>query len=330
MSVTNNEEKGAQSRAANQQVSPETSSSTVAVLGSLHLDIMVRAPDRPRKGETLPGSAWSYKAGGKGGNQAVAAAQFGAQASMIGRIGDDDFGRRLLRHLQSGQVDTKHVRVDSEASSGMSVAIIDAEGDYGAVIVSGANLRLAKEDIHDALEVLRRASVLVLQNEIPDAANVLGAEAAKRHNARVVFNAAPTRPLDPLLAQNVDILVVNAVEAEMMCGVAVSSLAAATEAATRLSSQVSNVIVTAGGMGLALVERGQPPQAHPAHAVRLVDTHGAGDTFIGALVARLVEGASLLEATRFANAAASLFVSTPADEKKSVTSDLVARFLSQR
>ena len=330
MSVTNNEEKGAQSRAANQQVSPKTSSSTVAVLGSLHLDIMVHAPDRPRKGETLPGSAWSYKAGGKGGNQAVAAAQFGAQASMIGRIGDDDFGRRLLSHLQSGQVDTKHVRVDPEASSGMSVAIIDAEGDYGAVIVSGANLRLAEEDIHDALEVLRRASVLVLQNEIPDAANVLGAEAAKRHNARVVFNAAPTRPLDPLLAQNVDILVVNAVEAEMMCGVAVSSLAAATEAATRLSSQVSNVIVTAGGMGLALVERGQPPQAHPAHAVRLVDTHGAGDTFIGALVARLVEGASLLEATRFANAAASLFVSTPADEKKSVTSDLVARFLSQR
>ena len=135
----------------------------------------------------------------------------------------------------------------------MSVAIIDAEGDYGAVIVSGANLRLAEEDIRDALDVIQRASVLVLQNEIPDAANVFAAEAAKRQGARVVFNAAPTRPLDPLLAQNVDILVVNAVEAEMMCGVAVASLAAAAEAAAQLSSQVSNVIVTAGGMGLALV-----------------------------------------------------------------------------
>ena len=170
----------------------------------------------------------------------------------------------------------------------------------------------------------------MLQNEIPDAANVLAAEAAKRQGARVVFNAAPTRPLDPLLAQNVDILVVNAVEAEMMCGIAVANLAGAAEAAARLSSQVTNVIVTAGGMGLAVAERGQPPQAYPAHAVSLVDTHGAGDTFIGALVARLVKGASLLEATRFANAAASLFVSTPADQKKSVTFDRVARFLSDR
>ena len=329
MSVTKNEEKGAQSRPSNEQISAKTSSSTVAVLGSLHLDIMVNAPDRPRKGETLPGSAWSYKAGGKGGNQAVAAAQFGAQASMIGRVGDDDFGKRLLSHLQSSQVDTKHVRIDPAANSGMSVAIIDAEGDYGAVIVSGANLRLAEEDVRDALEVLQRASVLVLQNEIPDAANVLAAEAAKRQGARVVFNAAPTRPLDPLLAPNVDILVVNAVEAEMMCGVPVGSLSAAGEAAAQLSSQVSNVIVTAGGMGLALVEPGQSPQPQAAHAVTLVDTHGAGDTFIGALAARLVDGSSLLEATRFANAAASLFVSTAVDQKKSVTFDRVMRFLSE-
>ena len=130
------------------------------------------------------------------------------------------------------------------------------------------------------------------------------------------------------MAANVDILVVNAVEAEMMCGLTVSNLAAAAEAATRLSSEVSNVIVTAGGMGLAVAERGQPPRAEAAHAVKLVDTHGAGDTFIGALVARLVDGSSLSEATRFANAAASLFVSTPADQKKSVTFDRVARFLS--
>src|SRR4051794_25815820 len=108
----------------------------VVVLGSLHLDIMVHAPDRPKKGETLPGSAWGYKAGGKGGNQAVAAAQFGARASMVGRVGNDDFGRRLLHYLKDAGVDAEHVRTDPEAGSGMSVAIIDAEGDYGAVIVS--------------------------------------------------------------------------------------------------------------------------------------------------------------------------------------------------
>ena len=330
MTLENNVEKSARSRTENEQESPRNSLSAVAVLGSLHLDIMVHAPDRPRKGETLPGSAWMYKAGGKGGNQAVAAAQFGAPAFMIGRVGDDDFGKRLLSHLRSANVDTKHVRTETDASSGMSVAIIDAEGDYGAVIVSGANLRLSEQDVREALDIIQHASVLVLQNEIPDATNLFAAEFAKAHSARVVLNAAPARPLDPKLARNVDILVVNAVEAEMMCGVVVASLAAAAEAAALLSSQVTNVIVTAGGMGLAVAECGQPPQAHAAHAVNLVDTHGAGDAFIGALVARLVDGSSVLEATRFANAAASLFVSTPADQKKSVTFERVARFLSDR
>src|SRR6478736_7597588 len=101
-------------------------SAGVVVLGSLHLDILVHAPDRPKKGETLPGSAWGYKAGGKGGNQAVAAAQFGAQASMVGRVGKDGFGTRLLSHLTNAGVDAKHVFIDPEAGSGMSVAIIDA------------------------------------------------------------------------------------------------------------------------------------------------------------------------------------------------------------
>jgi ribokinase len=327
MSVKSNEEKSAQTRAANEQESPRISA--VAVLGSLHLDIMVQAPDRPRKGETLPGSAWMYKAGGKGGNQAVAAAQFGAQAFMIGRVGDDDFGKRLLSHLQSAKVDAKHVRIDPAASSGMSVAIVDAEGDYGAVIVSGANLRLSEEDVREALDIIQHASVLVLQNEILDATNLFAAEFAKAHGARVVLNAAPARLLDPKLLENVDILVVNAIEAEMMCGVAVTSLAAAADAAARLSGQVMNAIVTAGGMGLAVAERGNPSSVEAAHSVTLVDTHGAGDAFIGALAARLVDGSSLLEATRFANAAAALFVSTPADQKKSVTFDRVARFLSE-
>jgi ribokinase len=329
MTLENDAENTPPSPAVREQESSNVSSGTVAVLGSLHLDIMVQASDRPKKGETLPGKAWTYKAGGKGGNQAVAASQFGAKAFMIGRVGNDDFGVRLLSHLQNANVDAKHVRIDPDASSGMSVAIIDAEGDYGAVIVSGANLRLAKEDVREAVNVIQQASVLVLQNEIPDAANLFAAEVANHHGVRVILNAAPTRPLDPQLATNVNILVVNAVEAEMMCGIAVASLAAAGEAAAQLSRQVKNVIVTAGGMGLAFVERGQLPQVQGAHAVSLVDTHGAGDAFIGALVSRLVNGSSLLEATRFANAAASLFVSASADQKKLITFHRVTRFLSE-
>src|SRR6202022_2603613 len=147
-------------------------SAQVVVLGSLHLDILVHASDRARKGETLPGSAWGYKAGGKGGNQAVAAAQLGARTSMVGRVGNDDFGKRLLSYLRDAGVDAKHVGTDSEAGSGMSVAIIDAEGDYGAVIVSGANLRLSNEDLEEAREVIRSAQVLVLQNEVLEATKI--------------------------------------------------------------------------------------------------------------------------------------------------------------
>src|SRR5258705_9842993 len=199
-------------------------SARVVVLGSLHLAILVHAPDRPKKGETLPGSAWGYKAGGKGGNQAVAAAQFGARASMVGRVGDDDFGKRLLRHLVDAGVDAEYVYTDPEAGSGMSVAIIDAEGDYGAVIVSGANLRLSNQDLEEAREIIRSAQVLVLQNEILEATNVAAAQSAKDNGIRVILNAAPARPLGPDLSANVYLLVVNAVEAAMICGVVVTSL----------------------------------------------------------------------------------------------------------
>jgi ribokinase len=305
-------------------------SARVVVLGSLHLDILVHAPDRPKKGETLPGSAWGYKAGGKGGNQAVAAAQFGARSWMVGRVGNDDFGKQLLSHLRGAGVDAERVYTDSEAGSGMSVAIIDAEGDYGAVIVSGANLRLSDKDLEAAREVLRSAQVLVLQNEVLEATNVAAAQLAKDYRMRVILNAAPARPLEADLAANIDVLVVNAVEAEMICGVAVTSLPTATKAAALLSEQVAHVVVTAGGMGLAVAERGKSPYAEAAHPVNLVDTHGAGDAFIGALAARWASGVSIVEAVRFANAAAALFVSTPADQKKTVTLDKVTRFLSER
>jgi len=302
----------------------------VVVVGSLHLDILVRASQRPRKGETLPGQSWGYKSGGKGGNQAVAAAQFGASVSMISRVGKDDFGVRLLQHLKSAAVDTQYVSVDVETGSGMSVAIVDAEGDYGAVIVSGANLRLSKAEVDKAERLIAGARVLVLQNEVPDVTNLAAAKLAKDHGVRVILNAAPARPLGPDMAANVDLLIVNAVEAEMMCGVAVTSLSTATRAAAILSDQVPAVIVTAGGLGLALAVRSEPPYTEAAHPVILLETHGAGDAFVGALSARWASGILLTDAVRFANAAAALFVSTPVEQKRTVTSDQVMRLLSDR
>jgi ribokinase len=305
------------------------SAALVVVVGSLHLDILVHAFGRPRKGETLPGQSWEYKSGGKGGNQAAAAAQFGASVSMVSRVGNDDFGVRLLENLKSAAVDTRYVSVDAEASSGMSVAIIDGEGDYGAVIVSGANLHLSRAEVDKAERLIARAGVLVLQNEVPEVTNLAAAILAKHHGVRVILNAAPTRPLPPEMAAKIDLLIVNAVEAEMMSGVAVTSLSTATRAAATLSDQFPAVIVTAGGMGLALAVRNEPPYTEPAHAVTLLDTHGAGDTFVGALSARWASGKLLTEAVRFANAAAALFVSTHVAQKRAIASDHVMQLLAE-
>ena len=301
----------------------------VVVVGSLHLDIIVRAAERPRKGETLSGESWNYKPGGKGGNQAVAAAQFGTRVSMISKVGKDDFGRRLLENLNSAGVDTQHVSVDPDTGSGMSVAIVDAEGDYGAVIVSGANLHLTTAEIDKAGHFISAARVLILQNEVPDVTNLAAAKLAKNHGVWVILNAAPARPLGDELAANVDLLIVNAVEAEMICGVGVTSLSAAANAAAALSDRVPAVVVTAGGLGLALAVRGEASYAEAAHRVNLLDTHGAGDAFVGALSARLASDTPLKEAVQFANAAAALFVSTPLEQKRTITSDDVTHLLSR-
>ena len=281
---------------------------TVLVAGSLHYDIMVDAPDRPRKGETVTGRGWGPKCGGKGGNQAVAAA-LRAPTAMVGSVGDDDFGRALLANLDRAGVDRAAVAVRPGAGSGMSVAIFDDGGDYGAVIVSGANLSTAPEQLDDAR--LAGAAVLVLQNEIPEAVNAALARRARRAGLRVLLNAAPARSFATDLAGDLDILVVNAVEAEMLGGGAVADLPGALAAARSLTVLVETAVVTAGGAGVAAADRAGLALALPARPVTVASTHGAGDAFVGTLAAALAVGTALPDALAEANAAAALLVSTP-------------------
>ncbi|SCM71438.1 PfkB domain protein [uncultured Pleomorphomonas sp.] len=287
----------------------------VTVFGSLHYDIMVDSPDRPRKGETLAGSAWFPKCGGKGGNQAVAAARAGVPAAMIGAVGDDDFGRALVANLDRRGVDRSHVRTLGSAGSGMSVAIFDADGDYGAVIVSGANLSLGEADVAAAADLLARTGVLVLQNEVPDAANAAIAAAARAAGGRVLLNAAPARPLSDALQRQVDILVVNAVEAADVSGREVAGPSDALAVAAELAGRFPHVVVTLGGDGLVYAGADKAPYALPAIPVRLASTHGAGDEFIGVLAAGLAQGKGIRVALEAANAAAAKLVATPESER---------------
>ena len=285
----------------------------VVVFGSLHLDIMVQAPGRPRLGETMVGQSWSLKEGGKGGNQAVEAARHGAGVAMVGAVGTDDFGSRLVRNLRQHGVDTAAVRVLHGAASGMSVALVEPQGDYGAVIVSGVNLALGREDAAAAVPLLRDARWLLLQNEVPDEANVAAAQAARAAGVGVLLNTAPMRELPLELMALVDILVVNALEAEALCGAAVDCARSAAEAAAALLGLVPCAVVTAGGHGLAIACRDGAHHTVPAHKVVVCSTHGAGDAFVGALAARLAAGEALEGAARYANAAAALVVATPPD-----------------
>ena len=282
----------------------------IIVAGSLHYDIMLAAHHRPEKGETVMGSGCSSKFGGKGGNQAVAAARAGGAVRFIGAVGDDAQGEFLLTALRDAEVNTDAVAILPDEPSGMSVAISDAEGDYGAVVVSNANLHIDVATLPDSL--WQGAGLLVLQNEVPASVNLQLAQQARQKGIAVCINAAPAREIEPALAACIDLLIVNAVEARDMCQIEVTDLASAERAAQKLAEDFAQVIVTAGEHGLAVCQSGEPVQSLPAIPVKLISTHGAGDCFVGVLSQALVSGSSLPEAAEKANQAAAEHVSRPA------------------
>lgn len=283
----------------------------VAVAGSLHLDIMVNAPRLPRRDETLFGSSWHYKCGGKGGNQAVAAARCGARTAFGGQTGQDDFGERLRANLLAAGVDISCVGTDPGQGSGMSVAISEAEGEYGAVVVSGANLTIAPEAIATHWARLWQAKVLLLQNEIPEEVSSEAARLARAKGACVILNAAPARRMATDFLARIDVLIVNRVEAAMLTGEEDAS-----RALSALHSRTRDVVLTRGGEGLLLMTRDGRRLYIPALPVTMVSSHGAGDCFCGALAARIAAGDGVEAACHFANDTAGRFVSAPPEDQR--------------
>jgi ribokinase len=283
----------------------------VLVVGSLHHDIMIEAPHLPRVDETAVGRRWWPKFGGKGGNQAVAAAAAGVAARMAGAVGRDGFGAFLTAALDAGGVDRRFVAEVEGTGSGMSVAIVEDGGDYAATIVSGANLRIDPATLEEAA-LWEGVAVLILQNEVPEAVNLAAARAARARGVRVVLNAAPARDLPKDIEGLVDVLVVNAVEAEMMGAGVVDGLEAAARAAEALARRFAAVVVTAGAKGLAARAEGVA-LALPAVPVTVVSSHGAGDCFTGTLAAALARRAGLEAACRAASDAAARHVSRAVD-----------------
>lgn len=296
---------------------------SVFVCGSLHYDVVVNAPHLPRLDETVPGVAVDYVTGGKGGNQAVASARMGASTAFAGRIGDDAFGQALLNGLIEAGVDSRQVQRDP-GPSGMSVAIVEPDGGYGAVIVSAANLGIDPGSI----ELPDTTRVVLLQNEVPETVNLALALKARTLGASVILNAAPARPMGPELMHAIDMLVVNRVEAADLLEISEAGLdpVDAALALTRLGPR--SVIITLGADGLVLHETGTAVH-HPGHPVDVVSTHGAGDAFIGALAAAHASGRSIADAARFGQAAAALHVSSATDRRHAITPRRVEAMMAQ-
>lgn len=291
--------------------------SDILVLGALHYDVVVDAPRLPGLDETLPGTRVDYRFGGKGGNQAVAAARMGAKVAMAGRIGRDAAARTIRAALAAAGVDASLVR-DTDTTSGMSVAITLPSGEYGAVIVSGANLLNDGE-----IDLTHPPKTVILQNEIPEAAN-LALVRRLPPEVRLIVNAAPARPLHREIAARTDILVVNRPEAE-----ALTQKDKPLDAAKALAERHRGaVLLTRGGNGLIYADQAET-RLLPARKVDVVSTHGAGDMFVGALAARLTAKDFPLDAVDFANAAAALFVSLPIDARDSLNERAVRKFMAR-
>ena len=280
----------------------------VVVVGSFNMDLVVKAGRRPQTGETLMGEEFGMFIGGKGSNQAIAAARLGANVTMIGRLGTDLFGDTLMAaHAEEG-IYTDYVIRDTEVGTGVASILIDADGDNSIVLVPQANMRLSVEDIERASESIAAADALLLQLEVPIDASRRAAEIAKSNGATVVLNPAPAQELpDDFLAQ-VDILTPNEVETESLSGIRVSTATDAERAAkVLLDKGLSAVILTLGERGALLLASDMTQQV-PAYSVEVVDTTAAGDAFCGALATALARGNNLVNAVAFANAAGALAV----------------------
>lgn len=281
----------------------------VAVVGSLNMDLVACVPHLPVPGETLAGQSFVQVSGGKGGNQAVAAARLGAQVAMIGRLGRDPNGTTLRAGLETEGIDCRAIGSSDTAPSGVALIFVDADGRNSIVIVAGSNGELTPADIDREQAVLAAADVVVCQLETPSETVAAALTAARRLGKTVILNPAPaTGPLPAQWLALVDFLVPNEVEAAALTGLPVRSPDEAAAAARALiEAGARNVLVTLGEAGV-LAALGGDSVHIPAPRVVPIDTTAAGDTFIGAFAAQLARHAPVEAALRFALQAASLSV----------------------
>ena len=283
----------------------------IVVVGSSNTDMILQVPHIPRRGEPVLGGAFATAPGGKGANQAVAAARAGGDVTLVARVGTDTLGDAALDGFRRDRIAVEHVRRDPDAPSGVALIFVEAGGENSIGVASGANARLAPADVEAAGGAIRAADILLMQLETPLETIVAAARIAHQAGVCAILNPAPARDLPVDLFALLSFITPNETEAELLTGAAAADLEGAARAGrTLLARGAGAAAVTLGSRGALLVA----PEGEtlvPGFDVEAVDATAAGDVFNGALAVALGEGRTPREALRFANAAAALSVTRP-------------------
>ncbi len=298
----------------------------ILIVGSINMDLVVRVPHVPKPGETILGENFETFPGGKGANQAVAASRMGGEVTMVGRVGNDDFGNTLIQGLVENQIRTTHVIKDSEAPTGIAMIAVAADGENMIVVASGANKEVSIEDVNNTRELMREADLLLVQLECPLETVSESIDLAKAYDVPVVLNPAPAQPLSEALLTKVDYLTPNEIELALL-----GEKEDIDQAIKNLRGMgVRNLILTLGHNGVRVVTD-EIDQHIPAYETTVVDTTAAGDAFNGALAVALAEGKPFLEAVHWGLAAGSLATTKRGAQPSLPTREEVESFLkSQR
>lgn len=296
----------------------------IVVVGSSNTDLVVQVPHFPSPGETVLGDGFIMAHGGKGANQAVAAARLGAQVTFVSSLGRDSFGEMAMEAYQVEGIDTEFIQIDEKSPSGVALILVDPKGENEIAVASGANFTLTAADVEQAEPAIQSADCVLLQLETPLPTVEAAVALANKYKVPVILNPAPARPLPSALLQSIDVLTPNETEAEML-GLVGSDQPDIAAHMRQLG--IETVVMTMGGRGALLVRDGEQQQI-PAFPTSAVDTTAAGDAFNGALAVAIASGRPLEDAVRFANAAGAFAASGAGAQSSLPTLDDVNGLIS--
>lgn len=304
----------------------------LVIVGSVNMDLVLRVPHQPKPGQTIRARDFAELPGGKGANQAVAAARLGAESIMIGRVGDDAFGSSLRAQLAAAGVSVDAVRL-TPGPSGIAMISVDDDGQNAISIVAGANGRVSVDDVRHAESILAAADALLVQLELPIDVVTEAVSIARRHEVMTVLDPAPAPPRDaplPGALYHVDVLSPNQTEAADLAGIEVVDIASAERAARALRDRgAGRIVIKLGAEGALIVDSDEPARHVRSIPVSPIDTTAAGDAFTAAMTVALAEGRTIDDAVRFGCIAGALATTTLGAQPAMPTRDRVDRTLAE-